>query len=111
MIYHWDLTINTVTTVMIIMSIGLSVDYSAHIAHMFMVHQGTRTERARAAINGIGVSVLNGGISTFLAFVLLAASKSYVFRVFFRVSFKLRITFAYQLVFHYSMPDIKGHIG
>lgn len=84
--YHWDLTINAVTTVMIVMSIGLSVDYSAHIAHMFMVQKGSRVERARAALNGIGVSVLNGGVSTFLAFVLLSGSKSYVFKSFFRVS-------------------------
>merc|ERR1711933_657138 len=36
---------------------------------------------------GIGLSVLNGGISTFLAVMLLAFSKSYVFRILFQVFF------------------------
>ena len=33
----------------------------------------------------VGPAVFYGGLSTFLAFVLLANSSSYVFRVFFRV--------------------------
>ena len=35
----------------------------------------------------IGPAVLNGGLSTFLAFILLAFSNSYVFLTFFKVSF------------------------
>ena len=35
----------------------------------------------------IGPAVLNGGISTFLAFVLLMTSKSYVFKTFFKIFF------------------------
>ena len=38
------------------------------------------------ALQNVGPAVLNGGVSTFLAMVLLAASKSYVFTVFFKVS-------------------------
>jgi hypothetical protein len=34
----------------------------------------------KSALANIGPAVLNGGISTFLAFVLLAGSKSFVFR-------------------------------
>ena len=34
----------------------------------------------------IGPAVLNGGISTFLAFILLAKSDSHVFMTFFKVS-------------------------
>lgn len=33
----------------------------------------------------IGVSVINGGLSTFLAVVSLSISESYVFQVFFKV--------------------------
>ena len=40
----------------------------------------------------IGPAVLNGGISTFLAFVMLAGSKSYGFSVFFKIFF-LVVTF------------------
>ena len=35
----------------------------------------------------IGPAVLNGGLSTLLAFILLATSKSYVFLSFFKIFF------------------------
>jgi len=47
---------------------------------------GTRDERAKKALVNIGPAVLNGGFSTFLAFVLLANSKSHVFLTFFKVA-------------------------
>jgi len=86
-IHFWGLTIDTVSCTNIIISIGLCVDYSAHIAHAFMSTQGTRDERVKAALADIGPAVFNGGFSTFLAFVLLAGSKSHVFATFFKVFF------------------------
>jgi len=50
-----------------------------------MTVRGTRDDRARASLRNIGPAVLNGGISTFLAFVLLANSKSHVFQTFYKV--------------------------
>ena len=61
------------------------MDYSAHIAHAFMSTHGTRDERVKKALSDIGPAVFNGGFSTFLAFVLLAGSKSHVFATFFKV--------------------------
>lgn len=46
---------------------------------------GTREERAKKALVNIGAAVLNGGFSTFLAFILLANSRSHVFTTFFKV--------------------------
>ena len=68
-------------------SIGLCVDYSAHIAHAFMVAKGSRDNRMKQTLTNIGPAVLNGGISTFLAFVLLSTSKSIIFLTFFKVFF------------------------
>ncbi len=42
MIYFWGLTIDTVTSIMIIVAIGLAVDYSAHIGHQMMVETGSK---------------------------------------------------------------------
>ena len=85
--HFWGLTVDTVTCNHLIIAIGLCVDYSAHIAHRFLVELGTRNERAAAALENIGPAVLNGGFSTMLAFILLANSKSYVFLTFFKVFF------------------------
>ena len=42
-------------------------------------------ERAVLTLGTIGTAVWNGGFSTFVAFVLLSSSESYVFRTFFKV--------------------------
>ena len=41
-IHFWGLTIDIVTTICVVLAIGLSVDYSSHIGHTFMIRSGTR---------------------------------------------------------------------
>ena len=53
----------------------------------FPFFAGSRSQRSITALANLGPAVLNGGISTFLALVLLAASESYVFSTFFKVPF------------------------
>ncbi|XP_064096527.1 patched domain-containing protein 3-like [Macrobrachium nipponense] len=83
----WGLTIDTVSCIALVLAIGMSVDYAAHIAHAFLSVKGTndRKERARIALEGVGSAVLQGGVSTLLAFVMLAWSSSHVFVTFFKV--------------------------
>merc|ERR1711871_1804593 len=91
----WGLTIDGVNVIQLTLAIGLAVDYSAHIGHAFMQQQGTggpnntkeRHLRVTTAVAEIGASVINGGISTFLAVLMLSVSRSYVFRSFFKVFF------------------------
>jgi predicted RND superfamily exporter protein len=86
LMYFWGLTIDTVSCIAVVIGIGLSVDYSAHIGHTFMNQQGvTRDERICDALQSIGPAVFHGGFSTFLAFLFLADSDSHVFRTFFKV--------------------------
>ena len=40
--HFWGLTIDTVTSVILILSVGLAVDYSAHIGHYFMTVKGDK---------------------------------------------------------------------
>ena len=76
------------TTIILVIAIGLTVDYSAHIAHGFMASRnGNRNARMTEALYEVGPAVIHGGFSTFLAFVLLSASESYVFKTFFKVNF------------------------
>ncbi|XP_041359344.1 protein patched homolog 1-like isoform X2 [Gigantopelta aegis] len=83
----WGVTIDTASSILLILSVGLAVDYSAHVGHTFMTLQGSREERSILTLKIIGPAVFNGGFSTFLAFVLLASSTSYGFTLFFRVFF------------------------
>lgn len=85
--YLWGIVIDSVAVVNLILAVGLSVDYSAHIGHCFMVKSGSREERAIQSLADIGSPVINGAFSTFLAIVMLAFSNSYVFRVLFQLFF------------------------
>jgi len=91
--HFWGLTIETISCTNLIICIGLCVDSAAHITHEFLASPGSRNYRARAALKNIGPAVLNGGFSTFLAFVLCARSNSHVFSTFFKIFF-LVIVFA-----------------
>ena len=112
--HFWGLTIDTVTCNNLVIAIGLCVDYSAHVTHRFLNEKSAsgndnKIERMVNTMKNIGPAVWNGGFSTFLAFILLAGSRSHVFSSFFKIFF-LVVTFGlyHGLVF---LPVILGIIG
>lgn len=79
--YAVGIVIDSVSVINIVLAVGLSVDYSAHIGHCFMTKGGSNKDaRATEALADIGASVLNGATSTFLAVAVLLFSSSYVFQ-------------------------------
>jgi len=102
LLYFWGLTFNTIVVLQIVIALGLAVDYSAHIAHNYLVivpppgscntNAEKRIYKVKAALSQIGSSIFHGGFSTFLAICMLGGSKSYIFVVFFRAWFGI-ITF------------------
>lgn len=80
-------TINSVSAVGLTMSIGLVVDYNAHIVMTYFesTDGATRDDRVKHVINTMGKSIMLGGISTFLGVVPLSLSSSEVFRSFFYI--------------------------
>lgn len=83
-LYYWGVDFNIVSAINLVLAVGLAVDYAAHVAHSFMTMQGTRKQRAARALEHIGGPVVNGAVSTFLAVVMLSASRSYIFQTFFK---------------------------
>jgi predicted RND superfamily exporter protein len=83
---HWfGMHMNVVTSINLLLALGLTVDYSAHLAHAYMHSPGeTKDVRMRSALEKIGVSIFNGGMTTFVSIFALAAATSYVFQVFFK---------------------------
>lgn len=80
-----DIHINSVSVISLALAVGLSVDYSAHIVRSAMERVGTRRERAASALGALGPPVFHASTSTFLAILVLAISKSFVFQVLFKV--------------------------
>lgn len=98
---YWDIPLNSISVINIIIAIGLAVDYSAHIGHAYMMvsapekHQDgrdltvyeQRKFKVSVALGSMGSSVFHGAFSTFLAIVCLSPSQSYVFETFFKMWF------------------------
>merc|ERR1719237_1648006 len=91
-LHFWDITIDIISCVNIVLAIGLCVDYSVHIGLAFMVAKGSRKERALSAVTSMGPAVFNGGFTTFLALTLCSLSYSHGFITFFKV-FLLTVSF------------------
>lgn len=72
---------NMVTEICIVLAVGIAVDYSVHIAHSFLIHRGTRKERALGALQNIGGEVFCGSATSFLAIMGIACTTTYVMEV------------------------------
>eukprot|EP00794_Sanderia_malayensis_P013962 gene13962-15419_t len=84
--YLWNIELNAISMINIIMAVGFSVDYSAHIAHAFTVSREKKVNnRIIDAISTIGTSVLLGATSTFLGMSVTGFSSSHIFQVFFKM--------------------------
>ena len=96
--YMWyvDQYFNPVTAINLVLAVGIAVDYSAHIAHSFLVIPGTRLERAKGALEDIGGEVLSGAFTTWLGIVLMGAAESYIFESFFRMFFAIIVAGAWH---------------
>eukprot|EP00732_Lithocolla_globosa_P001743 Lithocolla_globosa_v1_NODE_944_length_3053_cov_15.868913.p1 type:complete len:955 gc:universal NODE_944_length_3053_cov_15.868913:172-3036(+) len=107
--YLWGLTFDSITVVNLILAVGLSVDYTAHMAHCFMLQLGTREHRVTQTYADIAPGVIYGGISTLLAVIILAGSSSYVFVTLFK-QFLLVVLFG---LFHglFVLPVVLSWVG
>ncbi|CAG0917450.1 unnamed protein product [Notodromas monacha] len=83
--HFWGLTLEHMTSLLLIISIGLAIDYSSHIGHKFLTTFGDGDERARETLRTMGPAVFKGALSSFLAFVLCSSTSSYIFMIWFQV--------------------------
>jgi len=87
--HWWGLTIDITSMNVLIISVGLCVDFCAHIVHGFLTGQGSKDERVLHIMENIAPAVLNGGFSSLLALSLLVTSKSHIFVSFFKIFFMI----------------------
>lgn len=64
LMYVWEVSLNGVSMITLVMAIGFAVDYSAHVAHAFvMSEEETADKRVVDAVSTLGASVFMGGKS------------------------------------------------
>ena len=94
----------------ILMSIGFSVDFSAHIcAAYLMSDRPLRQDRARYALVHASGPIFNGGMSSLVGVSMLLFSESYFFRTFFKIMSMVITAGAINSVFF--MPIVLSYIG
>eukprot|EP01043_Picozoa_sp_COSAG02_P046194 COSAG02_NODE_4300_length_5532_cov_6.802503_1_plen_899_part_00 len=83
--YLIDHSIDAIGMVCFAFAVGISVDYSVHIAHNFMMQtKGDRVDRVKTTLVDMGVPVFHGACSTFLAVLMLSTAVSFSMRTFFK---------------------------
>ncbi|KAG1928573.1 SSD domain-containing protein [Pimephales promelas] len=84
----WDVSLDSVSMINLVICIGFSVDFSAHISYAYVSSEKSSTnEKAMDAINKLGYPIVQGAVSTIAGVVVLAAATSYIFRTFFKIMF------------------------
>ena len=64
----WGVSLNSISMITSIMAIGFAVDYSAHVAHSYLLAEGdTPEQRMINALSSIGTSVFMGGKDILIA--------------------------------------------
>lgn len=104
------LHINAVTYVCLTVSIGLLVDFIMHVLLRYYESQEeTREEKVKDTLKTMGVSILIGGLSTFLAVIPLAFSTSDIIGTVFTAFFAMiTLGVAHGLIF---LPVVLSMIG
>lgn len=84
----WGVNLDTISMVNLIMCIGFSVDFTAHICYAYMSSGAKRpADRVRESLYALGLPIMQGAISTVLGVSALILAGSYIFMVFFKMIF------------------------
>lgn len=80
----WNINLNAVSVVNLVMAIGISVEFCVHLFHSYINNTGTPQHRARIALVEMGSSVLKGiTLTKFAGVVVLAFAHSAIFQIYY----------------------------
>lgn len=84
----WGVNLDSISMINLIMCIGFSVDFSAHISYAYLAAKvDSPEERVRECLYALGLPILQGGLSTILGITALILAPSYIFITFFKTVF------------------------
>ncbi|XP_018014148.1 patched domain-containing protein 3 isoform X2 [Hyalella azteca] len=84
----WGVNLDSISMIQLIMCIGFSVDFSAHISYAYLAAKvDTPDERVKECLYSLGLPIVQGGLSTILGIMALVLAPSYIFITFFKTVF------------------------
>ncbi|XP_015605307.1 patched domain-containing protein 3 [Cephus cinctus] len=84
----WDVNLDSISMINLIMCIGFSVDFTAHICYAYMSSKKKKPEdRVKECLYNLGLPIVQGAASTILGLVALLLAGTYIFLVFFKMVF------------------------
>ncbi|XP_072364511.1 patched domain-containing protein 3-like [Scyliorhinus torazame] len=84
----WGVNLNSISMINLVICIGFSVDFTAHISYAFVSSDNESVnERSIDALYNLGYPILQGALSTIIGVAALSMAASYIFRTFFKIIF------------------------
>ncbi|XP_030045776.1 patched domain-containing protein 3 [Microcaecilia unicolor] len=85
---YWRVNLDSISMINLVICIGFSVDFSAHISYAFVSSKKSSVnEKVIDALHLLGYPIVQGALSTILGVIALSAAGSYIFRTFFKIMF------------------------
>ena len=105
---EWEL--GTIESISVVITIGFSVDYVIHLSNDYMHSSAfSRHEKMKQAFTEMGISILGGAATTFIAGVPLFGGKLIFFNKFgVLICFTVAIAFFVSMVFFGAICHICG---
>ncbi|XP_007420835.1 patched domain-containing protein 3 [Python bivittatus] len=84
----WNVNLDSISMINLVISIGFSVDYSSHISYAFVSSSRlSANDKAIDALFHLGYPIVQASGSTLIGILVLSMAASYVFRTCFKIMF------------------------